>query len=124
MDLAPRRFGDTVVLHPVGRIDYATADAFADALFAHLDGCAAGQDRVVLDMSGVQYIASAGLRALMLASKRVKRQGGVIVIAAMQEVVQEIFEISKFTLLFDTFPSVREALAKSSPTALAAFDAS
>ena len=37
--------------------------------------------------------------------------------------MQEIFEISKFTLVFDVFPAVREALARISPTALAAFEA-
>jgi len=37
-------------------------------------------------------------------------------------VVREIFEISRFNLVFQCFGSVREALAKVSPTALAAYD--
>jgi anti-anti-sigma regulatory factor len=59
----------------------------------------------------------------MLAEKQAKAQGGVIVVAAMQPVVKEIFEISRFTLVFDTFASVREALARFSPAALQAYQA-
>ena len=37
--------------------------------------------------------------------------------------MQEIFEISRFTVVFDVFPALREALAALSPAALAAFEA-
>jgi anti-sigma B factor antagonist len=122
MDLAPRRFGNTIVLSPAGRLDHATADDFKDALLAQMGSCVAGQDLLVLDLSKVPYIASVGLRALMIASKQVKVQGGTLVVAALQPVVKEIFEISRFTLVFNTFPSVRDALAAISPSALQAYD--
>lgn len=121
MDLAPRRFGNTIVLSPAGRIDHATADGFKDALLAQLGTCVAGQDLLVVDLSGVPYIASVGLRALMVASKHAKARGGTLVVASLQPVVQEIFEISRFTLIFKTFPSVHDALATISPSALTAF---
>jgi len=122
MDLAPRRFGNAIVLSPAGRLDHATADDFKDALLAQMGSCIAGQELLVLDLSKVPYIASVGLRALMIASKQVKVQGGTLVVAALQPVVNEIFEISRFTLVFNTFPSVRDALAAISPSALQAFD--
>jgi anti-sigma B factor antagonist/stage II sporulation protein AA (anti-sigma F factor antagonist) len=121
MDLRPKRFADTLVLSPAGRIDHATAEPFREAFLAALAGCAAGKDQVVLDLGGVEYIASAGLRGLMLGAKQVKAQGGTLVVAALQPVVREVFEISRFTLVFKTYPSVREALAAVSPGALAAF---
>ncbi len=122
MDLAPRRFGNTIVLSPAGRLDHATGDDFKDALLAQMGSCIAGQDLLVLDFSKVPYIASVGLRALMMASKQAKAQGGTVVVAALQPVVLEIFEISRFTVVFNTFPSVRDALAAISPSALQAFD--
>jgi anti-sigma B factor antagonist/stage II sporulation protein AA (anti-sigma F factor antagonist) len=122
MDLVPRRFGNTIVLSPAGRLDHATADGFKDALLAQMGTCMAGQDLLVLDLSGVPYIASVGLRALMIASKQAKAQGGTLVVAALQPVVKEIFEISRFTLVLNSFPSVRDALAAISPSALQAFD--
>ena len=123
MDLGPRRFAETVVLSPAGRIDHATAEAFKTALLAQLDACAPGRDRVVLDLGGVDYIASVGLRALMLAARQAKGQGSTLVVAALQPMVREVFEISRFTLLFTVFASVRDALAALSPDALVAFDA-
>jgi len=43
-------------------------------------------------------------------------------VAALQPVVREIFEISKFTLVMNVESTVRAALANLSPSALAAFD--
>lgn len=123
MELTPRRFADTIVLSTSGRVDHATAEAFKTALLDQLGTCAAGQDRVVLDMAGIDYIASTGLRALLLASRQAKAQGGVLVTAALQPIVREVFEIARFTLVLKTFPSVRDALAEVSPAGLAAFEA-
>jgi len=75
---------------------------------------------VLLDFVGVEYISSVGLRVLMLASKQAKTQGGSIGVAALQPAVKEIFDISRFTMVLDVFPSVREGLARLSPPALAA----
>ena len=122
MELSPRRFGDTIVLAPAGRVDHASADGFRTDLLAELERSVAGGHRVVLDLSGVEYIASVGLRALVLASKQVKAQGGTLVVAALQPVVQEIFEITRFNVVLASFASVREALAAVSPPALAVFD--
>ncbi len=122
MELSPRRFADAVVVTPAGRIDQSSADAFRDALAPHLARCAKGADRVVLDLSDLEYISSAGLRVLMLAGKQSKAQGGTLLLAGLQPLVREIFEISRFTMVFEILPSVREALAKASSTALAAFE--
>jgi anti-anti-sigma factor len=111
MDLAQKRIADTTVLSPSGRIDHATADAFKTALAPHVARCAAGQDRLVLDFRAVEYISSAGLRVLMLAAKQAKAQGGAFALAALQPIVREIFEISRFTLVMKVFGTVDEALA-------------
>ena len=123
MDIPMTRFENTLVLAPAGRLDHAAAEGFTAALLAQLGTCRAGQDLLVLDLSGVSYIASVGLRALLLASKRAKAQEGTLALAALQPVVQEIFAISRFTLLFPIFPAVRDALAALSPAARQAFDA-
>jgi anti-anti-sigma factor len=123
MELAAKRFADTVALYPSGRIDHATADSFKAALAPHLASVASGRDRAVIDLAGVEYISSVGLRVLMLASKQAKAQGGALAVADLQPVVREIFEISRFNLVLEVFPTLREALAKLSPAALAAFEA-
>jgi anti-anti-sigma factor len=122
MTLSPRRFADAVVVFPVGRIDQSSADTFMEALAPHLERCAAGEDRLVLDLSDLEYISSAGLRVLMLAAKQTKAQGGTLLVTGLQPLVKEILEISRFTMVLDITPSLRDALAKASASALTAFE--
>jgi anti-sigma B factor antagonist/stage II sporulation protein AA (anti-sigma F factor antagonist) len=110
MELGAARHGDAVVLSPRGRIDHASADAFKTALAPHLAQSGPAQP-LVLDLGAVDYIASVGLRVLMLASRQVRTQGGTIAVAALAPLVREIFEISKFTLVFPCFTTVADALA-------------
>ena len=110
------------VAAPVGRLDHAGAEEFQRFLAPLLEACVDGRGRIVLDFSGVDYVSSLGLRVLMLAAKQVKAQRGEIVIAGMQPVVREIFEISRFNFLFGSFPTLREAIAKLSPASAAALD--
>ena len=57
MELAAKRFVDTVALFPAGRIDHATADAFKAALAPHMAGVAAGRDRAVIDLASSRWAA-------------------------------------------------------------------
>jgi len=123
MELPVRRLPGALVLAPAGRIGHDAAEAFSQALRAQLGTCIAGRDAVVLDMSAVEYVSSAVLRALLLAVRQAEAQGGTLVVAALTPFVREIFEISRFTRLFRVFASVREALAELSPAAVAAFEA-
>lgn len=124
MQITQERYGSAVVLGLSGRIDNSTNEALKSGLDAHIAGCRSGGDRMILDFSGVDYISSVGLRVLMLTAKNIREQGGTIVVAALQPVVREIFEISRFNLVFQTFGSVRDALSKISPGDLAAYDSS
>jgi anti-sigma B factor antagonist/stage II sporulation protein AA (anti-sigma F factor antagonist) len=121
MVLTHTRFADVVVLAPKGRVDHASSEGLREALEPHLVACAAGRDHVVLDLASVDFISSAGLRVLMLAAKQAKAQRGFLAVAAAQPLVGEILEISKFTLVLRTLPSVRDAVAAASPAGLAAF---
>jgi len=122
MELVSKRFADTAVLFPQGRIDHATAEQFKAAL-PPLMAPAATREPLVIDLTGVEYISSVGLRVLMLASKQAKAQGCALAVCGLQPVVREIFEISRFNLVLQVFPSLREALAALSTEALAAFGA-
>ncbi|HEX7813217.1 MAG TPA: STAS domain-containing protein [Burkholderiales bacterium] len=123
MEIRNKTYGDVLVLSPEGRIDHANSENFRNGLVPFVERCTASGEKLVLDLTGVDYISSAGLRCFMLAEKQTKSQGGTMVVASMQPVVKEIFEISRFTLVFATFAAVREAVAQLSPTALEAFDA-
>jgi anti-sigma B factor antagonist len=122
MHVSEERYGDALVLTPVGRIDNSTTDGLRSDLDTHVANCRKGGDRLILDFSKVDYISSVGLRVLMLAAKKVREQEGSIVVAGLQPVVREIFEISRFNLVFQCFGTVRDALGKVSAAALAAYD--
>ena len=123
MHISQERYGDALVLTLAGRVDNSTTDGLKAGIDAYISTCRAGGDHLILDFAGVDYISSVGLRVLMLAAKQSREQGGTILVAALQPVVREIFEISRFNLVFACFDSVREALAKVSPAGLAAYDA-
>jgi anti-sigma B factor antagonist len=68
-------------------------------------------ERLVVDLSGVTYIDSAGLAALIGAMQKVEGYGGKFVLAGLQETVRSIFEISRLDQVFQIFPDANAALA-------------
>jgi anti-anti-sigma factor len=117
VELTERRAGRTVVLAPAGRIDMATADQFRERLMPLITTATASGESVVLDFSGVDYISSAGLRVLMLAAKEARSSGGRIAVAALQPLVNEIFQISRFDKVLPCHPAVNDAVASVDPAA-------
>ena len=122
MNVSTQRFGDAVVLKVAGRLDQDTCEAFRGDLSKVIETSAGRGGAVVLDLSQLEYVSSAGLRCFMLASRQAKAQQGRIFVAALQPMVAEIFQISHFNLVFQVFPAVRDALAAISPAAAAAYD--
>ena len=78
-----------------GRLDVIAAreieDAFAEA-------CAESKD-IVLDLSELDYIASAGLRAIKHLRGVVKENGGTLVVRGVKDEVMEIFEMTGFAAM-------------------------
>jgi anti-anti-sigma factor len=122
MIVTQARFADVVVVSIAGRVDHATSEELRLALAAPLARCQAGRDHVILDFGAVDYISSAGLRVLMLAAKQASAQKGFLAVAGVQPLVREILEISKFTLVLRTEPSVRDAVSAASAAGITAFD--
>ena len=122
MNVTSRRFGNAVVLRVEGRLDQDTCGAFTSELMAYVDKAVRDGGAIVLDLSALEYVSSAGLRCFMLASRQAKAHQGRIYVAALQPMVSEIFEISHFNLVFQVFPTVREAIGAVSAEAAAAFE--
>jgi anti-sigma B factor antagonist len=68
-------------------------------------------ERIVVDLSQVSYIDSAGLAALIEAMQKVEGYGGKFVLAGLQETVRSIFEISRLDQVFQIFPDADTALS-------------
>ena len=105
-----------------GRIDHTTAKSFETKLLLKLSACTGEEKKLLLDCSLLQYISSAGLRVLMIAAKQCRKQNGKMVLAALQPVIQEIFQISRFNTVFEIFPTVGAALERISPAAASVYE--
>jgi anti-sigma B factor antagonist len=101
--------GDIIILAPSGRIDQDTSATFQAALSGEISGAAPAS--VIVDFTAIEYISSVGLRALMIGAKESKASGGKLAVAALCPVVQEVFQISRFDKVIQTFATVDDATA-------------
>jgi anti-sigma B factor antagonist len=99
------------VLAIAGRLDQDNCDQFRDELEPHLGESERTGQHIVFDLSQLEYVSSAGLRCFMLAARQAKSQKARIVVAALQPMVAEIFQISRFDLVLQVFPTVKDALS-------------
>jgi anti-anti-sigma factor len=123
LEISSRQFADVVVAAPTGRIDHQSAAQFEAALAPMVQEACSGKGALVLDFTGVEYISSVGLRALMIAAKQLRAAGAKIAVTNLRPVVAEILAISRFDRLLGVFASVRDAIQLFSAAGLAAFDA-
>ena len=84
--------GSTLTVKVEGRVDSNTAVELDRALNGALDGIT----KLILDFERLEYISTAGLRALLIAQKTMNLQG-TIVIRNVSAAVKEIFEVTGFT---------------------------
>ena len=108
MEFAHKQQGKYHVLGATGRLDVATASLFEKEITACF---AEGQTNLVIDMSGVEYISSAGLRGILVAAKGAKARSGEIRFCCLSGMVAEIFKISGFGKMFDIFDSIDDAVS-------------
>lgn len=99
------RQGLTKTMFLEGRLDSATAPQ----LDSELDGVLAMPMKVlVLDLSKLDYLSSAGIRSMFRAQKAMKARAGKTLIVNPQPAVQKVFEIVKAVDLKTVFASVKE----------------
>ena len=109
MEIGEERTAGALVIVPVGRVDSVSSGELERHVVARLD---AGERRVVIDMAGVEYISSAGLRVLLVAAKRLKPPAGALVLCGLGPGVRTVLELAGFTSLFAVEPSRAQALAR------------
>ena len=103
-----------------GRVDHTNSDDFGKALDAAAREVPQGGG-MVIDLAALEFITSAGLRALLLAQRTVSATGGRLVVCGIKGVVGEVFRISRFDTLLRVAGSTGEALRQISPAAAEAY---
>ena len=70
-----------------------------------------GVVEIVLDMQGLQYISSLGLRSFVVIGQTTKQKGGKLRLCGVTGLVKQVFEITRVHTMFAMFDSVDSALA-------------
>jgi anti-anti-sigma factor len=96
------------IVRPQGRLDSATSREFEQDLLKRIED---GDRLMVLDFSGLAFISSAGLRAILLAGKQIKAAGGRLAICSPSKHVKEILDVTDCTTLIGVFPTYEAAAA-------------
>lgn len=109
MEFTETKEGAFLVLAVAGRMDTLTAPEFEARCAACLE---AGSKRLVVDLSGLEYISSAGLRSILSAAKKLKAAGGDMAFCALSGIVAEVFAVSGFNKLLPVLPTREQALAR------------
>jgi anti-sigma B factor antagonist len=106
MEIDEHTEADHLVIALSGRLDSNTAPELEKSLSPRM------QDRqtVIVDMSRLDYVSSAGLRVLLKAAKIARTEKHRLALAGLTAQVQEVFEISGFTAIFSIYESRQKAI--------------
>ena len=80
-----------LIVFVTGRLGAPTSVRLASALDEIVS---AGHSRLLLDLSGVDYLSSSGLAVVEMTAARLKDSGGILVLCGLQEPVRVSFEVS------------------------------
>jgi anti-anti-sigma factor len=108
VNISSRGEGSATVVEATGRIDAEAAPGFELTCVQLVRNA---EKLIVLDLRGVQYMSSSGLRSLLVIGKYQQERGGVLRLANLTPTVAQLFEQSRFDSLFQCFDSVEKAVA-------------
>jgi anti-anti-sigma factor len=97
----------TTIMKLIGQIGLAEAEEFDRQVRAV---AAAGPTRVVLDMSGLTMLSSAGIGALLRLQKTLGAKKCAVCLAALSQEIAQVLELSRLLSLFTISPTVAEAM--------------
>ena len=96
LDITKTTNGNTVTLQLSGRIDADTASQLDDEIAALPDMVT----NLVMDMDDLEYVASSGLRVLLMATKTMRTRGGDCTMVNVPDLILEVFEMTGLDAVF------------------------
>ncbi len=100
--------GNINILGVSGRLDPHAGKDLKDTMTALTDGEAPGD--LIVDLSELTYMASAGFRELFLAGRKIGRSGGRLVVCGLSGEVKRVFELARFDTAYPIFETREDAL--------------
>jgi anti-anti-sigma factor len=107
VDITAEEKSGFAVIRAAGRLDGTTAQQFEAAVREWIDS---GHSKVVIDCSGLEYVSSAGLRAILMIAKAVKPAGGTLALASVAGTVREVMSLSGFDSFLSLYDTPEDAV--------------
>jgi len=107
MNITKEKIGDFIVLTLNGRVDTNNFHELEQAIGQIFE---AGENKIVLNCCGLNYISSSGLRIFLTALKQANVRKGTLHLCCMQPAIKDIFNISGFSTIFQIFDTQEKAL--------------
>jgi anti-anti-sigma factor len=107
MIVKTNQIDDYLIVAPEGRLDTTTAGDFEKSMLELLE---AGQTKIILDCTDLQYISSSGLRISLIIQKKMIARSGIFRICCLQPSIREIIDLSGFSMIFTIYPDLESAL--------------
>ena len=108
MTISESKRGSVTILQASGKLDAASAPEMDRRIAAFIEG---GARQVVLDLAGVDYISSAGLRVLLTAAKSLQKVRGKLVLAAPSHQARQILDMAGFPAIVPVTDTIDQACA-------------
>lgn len=107
MEIENRQIEDIMIVQPLEkRIDASVSTEFKGRM---VDWINAGNKRIVLDLSNVDFIDSSGLGSIVSSLKTIGNDGD-LVICGIKETVMGLFRLTRMNRVFQIFTSQQEAI--------------
>jgi len=109
MKIDVRKEEKALIVSVDGRMDAVSAPEFEKTCNEWI---AKNELTLVVDFKDLDYLSSAGLRSLLVIGKKLKAENGSIRLAALKDIIKDVFSISGFDSLFPIYETVEAALAQ------------
>ena len=96
MNIEIKKSENNIIIGVSGRLDTTTAPTLETAINDNIDWC----KTMILDLNGLNYISSAGLRVLLTTQKKIQHTGTMKLINVSLDIM-EVFEITGFVDILD-----------------------
>ena len=107
MEMFVRDENNIVILKITGRLDAESSILAEKQVRDILDD---GKTRILFDFDKLEYISSAGLRVILMAIKDLRTKDGKVVLCALNEYVQEVFDVSNFASIIPITATTAEGI--------------
>jgi anti-anti-sigma factor len=107
MEMQREVLSGVAVFKLIGSLDAISAPNIGTQMLSHIDD---GDTKIVMDVSKLDYISSAGLQTILKVTRKLSSVNGGFALAALTPNVKEVIELSGFTVFLSIFDTVDAAV--------------